>query len=89
MYDTHVDAFFNLTKKYQKPIIGYTYRSLQEPIVRDLVDRGVPIYKDPERAARAMAALASYHAIKGKIAEQSMEEQPFEDMLPRRRASVG
>ena len=60
----NVEAFFSLTQKYDKPIIGYTYRSLQEKLVRSLLERGVPIYQSPERAARAMAALLEYYRLR-------------------------
>ena len=62
----NVEAFFTLTQKYGKPIIGYTYRSLQEKMVNNLLERGVPIYQGPERAARAMAALLEYHRWRGR-----------------------
>ncbi|MDY0044642.1 MAG: CoA-binding protein [Syntrophales bacterium] len=88
-YDTHAHAFFSLVQKYKKPVIGYTYRSLQEPIVRDLLDRGVPIYKDPERAARAMAALVEYHTIKDKVSEKRISGRIiFEEAGSEKRASA-
>lgn len=61
LIDQNAEAFFSLTQKYNKPVIGYTYRSLQEKMVNNLLERGVPIYQGPERAARAMAALIEYH----------------------------
>jgi len=63
----NMEAFYSLTKKYDRPVIGYTYRSLQEQMVRGLLDRGVPIYQGPERAARAMAALLEYHRMRGRL----------------------
>ncbi len=54
-------AFFSLTKAHNKPIVGYTYRSLDDSMVRYLLDWGLPIYEDPERAARSIAALIQYH----------------------------
>ena len=39
----YADSFFSLTKRHpDKPIIGFTYRSLQEKMVRNLLDRGSP-----------------------------------------------
>ncbi|MBW2674476.1 MAG: CoA-binding protein, partial [Deltaproteobacteria bacterium] len=61
LIDQDADAFFSRTQKYDKPVIGYTYRSLQETMVKNLLERGVPIYQGPERATRAMAALLEYH----------------------------
>ncbi|MFO7569762.1 MAG: CoA-binding protein [Smithellaceae bacterium] len=58
----YADKFFSLTKLHpEKAIVGFTYRSLQEKMVRTLLDRGIPIYQDPERAARAMAAVREYY----------------------------
>ena len=66
LIDQNAEAFFSLTQKYDKPVIGYTYRSLQEKMVKNLLERGVPIYQGPERAARAMAALLEYHRRQGR-----------------------
>jgi acyl-CoA synthetase (NDP forming) len=64
----YVDSFFSLTKLHpDKPIIGFTYRSLQEKMVRTLLDRGVPIYQDPERAARSIAAVLEYYKMRDGI----------------------
>jgi len=61
----HADAFFSLTKRHpDKLIVGFTYRSLQEKMVRSLLDRGVPIYQDPERAARSIAAVLEYYKMR-------------------------
>ncbi|MBN2397748.1 MAG: CoA-binding protein [Deltaproteobacteria bacterium] len=65
--DQNMKAFFSLTEQYDKPVIGYTYRSLQEQMVQGLLERGVPIYQGPERAARAMTALIEYHRMREKI----------------------
>ena len=61
MIQGHIEAFWSLTRRHpDKPIVGFTYRSLQETMVRSLLDRGVPVYQDPERAARALAAVLAY-----------------------------
>ena len=68
MLTEHADAFYSLVKRHpDKPIIGFTYRSLQEGMVRYLLDRAIPIYQDPERAARAMAAVLQYHRVRDVI----------------------
>ncbi len=69
--DQNMKAFFGLTKQYDKPVIGYTYRSLQEQMAQGLLERGVPIYQGPERAARAMAALIEYHRMREKIVSET------------------
>ena len=64
----YANTFFSLTKLHpDKPIIGFTYRSLQERMVRFLLDQGVPIYQDPERAARSIAAVLEYHKMQDGI----------------------
>jgi len=64
----YANTFFSLTKLHpDKPIIGFTYRSLQEKLVRSLLDRGVPVYQDPERAARSIAAVLRYYKMRDGI----------------------
>lgn len=58
----YAEKFFSLTRLHpDKPIVGFTYRSLQEKMIRNLLDHGVPVYQDPERAVRAMAAVWKYY----------------------------
>ena len=62
---THVNTFFSLTRLHpDKPIIGFTYRSLQEKMIRTLLDLGMPVYQDPERAARSIAAVLDYYQMR-------------------------
>jgi acetate---CoA ligase (ADP-forming) subunit alpha len=68
MIAQHADAFSSLIKLHpDKPIIGFTYRSLQEKMVRTLLDRGMPIYQDPERAARSITAVLQYYKMRDGI----------------------
>ncbi len=68
MIDQHARAFLNLVARHpDKPVVGFTYRSLQETMVRSLLDCGVPIYQDPERAARAMAAVLAYKRMRESV----------------------
>lgn len=58
----YAQKFVSLTRLHpDKPIVGFTYRSLQEKMVRDLLDNGVPVYQEPERAARSLAAVRDYY----------------------------
>ncbi|MDD5168070.1 MAG: CoA-binding protein [Syntrophales bacterium] len=66
---THAEAFSSLTRMHDKPLIAFTYRSLQEKMARYLLDRGVPVYQDPERAARSIAALRQYYKMRDSLAE--------------------
>ena len=58
--DQQCRAFADLVKGGSKPVLGYTFRSLEEPAVKGLIDRGVPVFPGPERAARAIAAMVEY-----------------------------
>ncbi|HOX14585.1 MAG TPA: CoA-binding protein [Smithellaceae bacterium] len=68
----YADAFCSLKKRHpDKPIIGFTYRSLQEKMVRHLLDQGIPVYQDPERAARSIAAVLQYYKMQDDITKEA------------------
>jgi len=68
MIRQHADAFCRLAEDHpDKAIVGFTYRSLQEKMVRHLLDRGIPVYQDPERAARSIAAVLEYYRLRDGI----------------------
>lgn len=60
----YIDAFFRITQIHGKPVVGFTFRSLQEDMTRDLLERGIPIYPEPKRAARALAAVIRYYQMR-------------------------
>ncbi|MBN2283861.1 MAG: CoA-binding protein [Deltaproteobacteria bacterium] len=64
MMDRLGDSFIEVTKKYDKPVVVYTYRSLQEQLMRSLLEKGIPAYNDPDRAARSLAALLRYYEMR-------------------------
>ncbi|MBN2283970.1 MAG: CoA-binding protein [Deltaproteobacteria bacterium] len=55
------DSFVALVREKGKPVIGYTFRSLEEEFIRGLLERGVPVFPGPHRAVRAIHALVEYH----------------------------
>jgi acetyl-CoA synthetase (ADP-forming) len=57
----------NLLKTHRKPLIGYTYQTLAEPFIRELIELGVPVFPGPERAVWAMKALRVYESIKRRL----------------------
>lgn len=65
--EKNVKSFLSLREKYSKPIVGYTYRNLDEDMVRQLLENGVPVYNEPDRAARSLAAVLKYHKLKNRI----------------------
>ena len=54
------DAVARVAERHGKPVVGYTLRDLREPLFRRLMELGVPVFSGPERAARAIGALAAY-----------------------------
>ena len=64
--DRQCRSLARLLEAYDKPVVGYTFRSLDEPSIRGLIDRGMPVFPGPERAARAIASLVKYAGLKEK-----------------------
>jgi acetyl-CoA synthetase (ADP-forming) len=61
------DAFAAMLKTHKKPVIGYTYNSLQERFIKALVDRGIVVFPDPKRAAKAIGAVIQYGQLSNRI----------------------
>jgi acyl-CoA synthetase (NDP forming) len=71
------DAIIRLLETHDKPFVGYTFQSLKEQLLRRLIERGVPIYPGPQRAARAIEAAYQYTGLRNKIlASASQSLQP-------------
>jgi acyl-CoA synthetase (NDP forming) len=64
LIDKAVKTFIELQKSTGKPIVGFTYRSIQEKMIRKLMSQGIPVYQDPERAAKAMKVVLDYYEMK-------------------------
>jgi acetyl-CoA synthetase (ADP-forming) len=58
----------DLLEKHKKPLIGFTFQSLNNPFIQKLLDRGIVVLPSPERAARAMAALVRYTRFVNRLA---------------------
>jgi acetyl-CoA synthetase (ADP-forming) len=56
-----------LFEAHGKPVVGYTFRSLKEQFILELLERGVPVFPGPERAARAIKSLVRYAELREKI----------------------
>jgi acetyl-CoA synthetase (ADP-forming) len=61
------ESIARLLESSAKPLVGYTFRSLEELFMRNLLDRGVPVFPGPERAARAIKALVTYADLRQEI----------------------
>ena len=67
LLDAQCDAIINLVEKGHKPFVGYTYQDIYDKLVRRLVERGIPIFLGPHRAARAIAAAFQYTQLREKL----------------------
>ncbi len=56
-----------LREKYDKPILAFTFRGMEEAINKAFIQNGIPVFPNPERVARALRAMISYY----KQAEQN------------------
>ena len=61
MLETHAESVIKLMKASGKPIVGYTYRVTDDPLLQKLIAAGIPVFPSPERAVAAIRALATYH----------------------------
>jgi acetyl-CoA synthetase (ADP-forming) len=71
LIDAKCKEFINLLETHDKPVVGYTFRSLQEQEISRFLERGVPVFPGPERAARALRALVQYASLRDEILEPS------------------
>jgi len=60
LLEEHGEAVARLVREHTKPVVGYTFRSMEDPSIQGLTRRGIPVFPGPERAARAIAALVEY-----------------------------
>ena len=67
LIDAQCTSVAHLAKTSGKPLVGYTFRDMNERLIRGLRDRGVPVFPEPQRAARALKALVDYTRIRGKL----------------------
>jgi len=71
LIDAKCKEFIKLLETHDKPVVGYTFRSLQEEEIKMFLERGVPVFPGPERAARALRALVQYASLRDEILEPS------------------
>jgi len=74
MLEDMSEAVSGMSEKHRKPLIGFSYRSPQEPFLQKLFRRCVPVMPSPERAAKAMAALVCYRNYRRKLTADSNGE---------------
>ena len=65
--DAQAEAILKLQKNSPKPVIGFSFRDRSDLFIDRLFRGGFPMLESPTRAARAMAALYRYAALKEKL----------------------
>jgi acetate---CoA ligase (ADP-forming) subunit alpha len=55
-----------LVQAHAKPVIGFTYQNPDMPVIKKLLEAGIPVLPSPERGARALSALVQYKQLAGK-----------------------
>ena len=66
MMETDCDNMAEVVRRSDKPVVGFTYRNLEDRSISGLIERGIPVFQGPERAVRAMAAFTRYHRSREK-----------------------
>ena len=73
---TLVTAITSLAAKYGKPIVGGSFYTRNEFFIRELQDAGLPVLPSPERAVRALGALARYAEFRRRCHASGIDEIP-------------
>jgi acyl-CoA synthetase (NDP forming) len=74
LVDAYSESIMRLFENHDKPFVGYTFQNLKDPLVRILIERGIPIFPGPQRAARAIEAAYRYTRLRGKILASVSQE---------------
>ena len=67
MLNGQADAIAALTRNQPKPVVGFTWRSWEEQVIRRLIDQGAVVYPEAERAAKSIQATCSYKKLRQKL----------------------
>jgi acetate---CoA ligase (ADP-forming) subunit alpha len=74
LVDAYSGSIMGLFENHDKPFVGYTFQNLKDPLVRILIERGIPIFPGPQRAARAIEAAYRYTRLRSKILAAASQE---------------
>jgi len=67
LVDGYSEAIMRLRESHHKPLVGYTFQNTKDPLLRILIERGIPIFQGPQRAARAIEGAYEYTRLRDKI----------------------
>ena len=73
LIDDQIESLALLAQTNGKPLVGYTFRDLNERLIQGLIDRGVPVFPEPQRAARALKALVDYSLMREKFSTPQLQ----------------
>jgi acyl-CoA synthetase (NDP forming) len=65
--DMQCESIIRLLETQDKPFVGFTFQSMKDQLVRRLIERGIPVFQGPQRAARAIEAVFLYTRLREKI----------------------
>jgi len=65
--DDQCSSVAALMTSHNKPFLGFSFLTRENPFVAALQDKGVPVLPSPERAARALGALVEYKRLREKL----------------------
>ncbi|MDI6796177.1 MAG: CoA-binding protein [Desulfatibacillaceae bacterium] len=65
--DEQAQSLADLMARHNKPIAGFTFRSITEHFPQALMGRGIPVFQGPERAVRALWACYEYARLKSRL----------------------
>jgi acetyl-CoA synthetase (ADP-forming) len=67
LLDAQSKSIAGLLETHDKPLVGYTYRSMRDDFIRCLIGRGVPVFPSTDRAVHALEALVRCASFRARI----------------------
>ena len=67
LIEAQCESVAHLLETPNKPLAGYTFRGPEDELIRGLLKRGVTVFPEPNRAARALLALVQYANMRDKM----------------------
>jgi len=65
--ESNAEALSKFLKTQKKPVIAYSFHRPDAHVMKAAIGKGLPVFQGAERAARAIAALVAYGAVRKKL----------------------
>ena len=62
-----------LMASHDKPVLGFSFLTRENPFISGLQDKGVPVLPSPERTVRALRALVEYGHLREKLVRSEQQ----------------